>query len=364
MSKTASITGWSREVRRRRPDWRKRPSSVDGWDNTTRLERGPLGSGGDVVVGDFAHRGEATPGARHRRRAEQTPCVTEGMAGSALTSTPLRKAPYRTERCPTLEAVPRENPTYGILGRAAGNVAHGGSVNPPCNRKGRAGNPPPTGARASALPDPLVENSGFGLQAGGPAGLDVSMELRMIRKRDFARRRKACGVEGVRHGRVEAHRSGAGSALPFSSLAGTDGGAPCAQPEVPARALIRNVAPNVPESLTEATCTRRRGARLARADPNLEELRLLHAVGPRPASSGSSAPRARGLARLAARTALPCVMCCRQGTAWRPGMRGAVSPNGKPPNFRQVLDRRSFPREAGTSPAGWASATRSSQVSG
>ena len=52
-----------------------------------------------------------------------------------------------------LEAVPWENPTYGILGGAAGNVAYGGTVNPPRNRKGGAGNPPPTGARASALPD-------------------------------------------------------------------------------------------------------------------------------------------------------------------------------------------------------------------
>ena len=41
----------------------------------------------------------------------------------------------------------------GILGGAAGNVAYGGTVNPPRNRKGGAGNPPPTGARASALPD-------------------------------------------------------------------------------------------------------------------------------------------------------------------------------------------------------------------
>ena len=52
-----------------------------------------------------------------------------------------------------LEAVPWENPTYGISGGAAGNVAYGGTVNPPRNRKGGAGNPPPTGARASALPN-------------------------------------------------------------------------------------------------------------------------------------------------------------------------------------------------------------------
>ena len=43
-----------------------------------------------------------------------------------------------------LEAVPWENPT-GI----SGNVAYGGT-NPPRNRKGGAGNPPPKGARASA----------------------------------------------------------------------------------------------------------------------------------------------------------------------------------------------------------------------
>ena len=52
-----------------------------------------------------------------------------------------------------LEAVPWENPTYGISGRAAGNVAYGGTVLPRCNRKGGDGNPPPKGARASALPD-------------------------------------------------------------------------------------------------------------------------------------------------------------------------------------------------------------------
>ena len=58
-----------------------------------------------------------------------------------------------------LEAVPWENPTYGILGGAAGNVAYGGTVNPPRNRKGGAGNPPPKGARASALPDKVVQGA-------------------------------------------------------------------------------------------------------------------------------------------------------------------------------------------------------------
>ena len=41
----------------------------------------------------------------------------------------------------------------GISGGGAGNVAYGGTVNPPRYRKGGAGNPPPTGARTSALPN-------------------------------------------------------------------------------------------------------------------------------------------------------------------------------------------------------------------
>ena len=44
-------------------------------------------------------------------------------------------------------------PDVRNLRGGAGNVAYGGTVNPPRYRKGAAGNPPPTGARASALPD-------------------------------------------------------------------------------------------------------------------------------------------------------------------------------------------------------------------
>ena len=44
-------------------------------------------------------------------------------------------------------------PDVRNLRGGAGNVAYGGTVNPPRYRKGGAGNPPPTGARASALPD-------------------------------------------------------------------------------------------------------------------------------------------------------------------------------------------------------------------
>ena len=106
----------SREMKRRFPDWRMRPISVDGRDNTTRLERGPQGSGGDGAAGGYAHRGGLPIGGWHRRRAEQTRYLFGGMAGSALTSTMLRKAPYRTVRCLMLRAGLWENPMSGILG--------------------------------------------------------------------------------------------------------------------------------------------------------------------------------------------------------------------------------------------------------
>ena len=104
----------------------------------------------DVVVYGRSH---FLCGGRGRLRTEPTRESCGGMAGLALTSTGPRKAPHQTARCLMLEAVPWENPTYGILGRAAGNVAYGGTVLPRCNRKGGDGNPPPKGARASALPD-------------------------------------------------------------------------------------------------------------------------------------------------------------------------------------------------------------------
>jgi len=45
----------------------------------------------------------------------------------------------------------REIRLSGMKTGARENVAHGGNVNPPRNRKGGAGNPPPTGARVPNL---------------------------------------------------------------------------------------------------------------------------------------------------------------------------------------------------------------------
>jgi len=43
------------------------------------------------------------------------------------------------------------NPTVRDRREACGNMGHGGTVNPLCNRKGRAGNPPPKVACAAFL---------------------------------------------------------------------------------------------------------------------------------------------------------------------------------------------------------------------
>ena len=116
-------------------------------------ERGPLGSGGCVraearTLGRIACEGKDAAEGWSKRGSQR------GHGGVGLNSGgSTRKAPDRTDGCLMLEAVLWENPTYGISGGAAGNVAYGGTVNPPRNRKGGAGNPPPKGARASALPN-------------------------------------------------------------------------------------------------------------------------------------------------------------------------------------------------------------------
>ena len=99
------------------------------------------------------------------------------MAGSALIPAVLRKAPTRTEWCLMLEAVPWENPTYGISGGLLETWSRAElRRNPPCNRKGRAGNPLPKDARASAPPDnfiTLLRRMGYGPYGDSPLGWAV-----------------------------------------------------------------------------------------------------------------------------------------------------------------------------------------------
>ena len=72
MPKTAAITNGGWERRRRSPDWRMRSPSEEGRDNTTLLERGPLGSGGTShVKGPHTEAGSLAD-ERASRRREQT----------------------------------------------------------------------------------------------------------------------------------------------------------------------------------------------------------------------------------------------------------------------------------------------------
>ena len=85
------------------------PGAAGHWTDAATTEYGDLL---DVVrescgfidfrdVADEARRFLCLPRAGwHRRRAEQTQYPTGGMAGSALTSEGLRKAPYRTAKVP------------------------------------------------------------------------------------------------------------------------------------------------------------------------------------------------------------------------------------------------------------------------
>lgn len=74
------------ERRRRSPDGRMRSPSEEGRDNTTLLERGPLGSGGmGNVKGPHAEAGNLA-GERTSRRPEQTHGVSQGCQGSDLST--------------------------------------------------------------------------------------------------------------------------------------------------------------------------------------------------------------------------------------------------------------------------------------
>ena len=60
------------EMDRRKPDWRMRSPSVEGRDNITRPERGPLGPGGTVEIPAPHIEAGLAVGERRFRRREQT----------------------------------------------------------------------------------------------------------------------------------------------------------------------------------------------------------------------------------------------------------------------------------------------------
>jgi hypothetical protein len=68
----------------------------------------------------------------------------------------LAKLGRPMEEMPWFRTGPRKTGRPGLSGGPA-KRSHGGIVNPPCNRKGKCGNPPPTLARAGSIP--IKENT-------------------------------------------------------------------------------------------------------------------------------------------------------------------------------------------------------------
>ena len=124
-----------------------------GWSEGLRAQVAMVQPVGTHTEADYQSVGGIVEGRSKRGGRGGSRYLFGGMAGSALTSTMLRKAPYRTVRCLMLRAGLWENPMSGISGGAAGNVYYGGTANPPATERAGPDKPPPTVARASALPD-------------------------------------------------------------------------------------------------------------------------------------------------------------------------------------------------------------------
>ena len=82
--KDRSYNRQCREMDRSPPDWRMRPTSVDGRDNITRPERGPLGSGG-VAATEVPHAVAVSKSGRGHAEGRSKRGVGGRMAGLALT---------------------------------------------------------------------------------------------------------------------------------------------------------------------------------------------------------------------------------------------------------------------------------------
>jgi hypothetical protein len=100
----------------------------------------------------------------------------------------------------------REIRPSGMKAGARGNVAHGGTVNPPRNRKGGDGNPPPKSARAPVLSRPvLVAHTKV---EGSAAELCRTYRAKNVVENDFHVIKSLVKLRPVRHrtdAKVRAH---------------------------------------------------------------------------------------------------------------------------------------------------------------
>src|ERR1700738_204926 len=103
---------------------------------------------------------------------------------------------------------------------ASGNVSHGGTVNPSCNRKSRSGNPSPTAGRARFLSQwtsvqDRRNTSGRTLEIGKPINSDKRSETAEGVARESV---KSCPRAGCERFACPVRRAGCGNGVTVEPL--------------------------------------------------------------------------------------------------------------------------------------------------
>jgi hypothetical protein len=110
---------------------------------------------------EWTHAGTLSPGKRcsRRCRASRQTRTVWGVCGPALKPRRFWEGLLGDRPWSPIPPLAGEHRPSGMKRGAWGNVAHGGTVNPPRHRKGGAGNPPPKGRRAPVLSQPSLYTS-------------------------------------------------------------------------------------------------------------------------------------------------------------------------------------------------------------
>ena len=129
---------FSEEMEVASPPWGSHPHGVKG-----------LWALGGLTVSTVAgHRTGHKPYAKRWVEAVVKPREDGAYAHQHLNFIPFGKVHGRKAKASNRTT---GNPAVRHYRGATGNVSHGGTVNPSCNRKSRNGNPPPNAERARAL---------------------------------------------------------------------------------------------------------------------------------------------------------------------------------------------------------------------
>jgi hypothetical protein len=186
MSKTVPITSTCWEMDRRRPDWRMRSASDEGETMISSPERGPLGPGGVVRRRRPAHRGGISP-ARAIPKARANHVGRWCMRGSNLSHRSTREDSMLNCAVPGTLSRTGENPPYGILGGAAGDLAMGAGLRP----TSKGVEPPPDPTVRAPVPHPT--GNAVSWTVGGKRGRSLKTCIDATAASEIVRRRARCG---------------------------------------------------------------------------------------------------------------------------------------------------------------------------